>query len=53
MLASGNGHAETVDMLLKRGAKVDLPDIVRKWIHSCTSYMCYIYGLHETVGGAT
>ena len=40
MQASAGGHTETVEMLLERGATVDLPANVRNMIHSCTSCMC-------------
>ena len=40
MVASENGHTETVNMLLEHGAEVDLADKVRNRIHNYTSCMC-------------
>ena len=39
MCASGNGHIEVVDTLLQHGARVDLKDKVRNYIHSLSHYM--------------
>ena len=39
MYASGNGHVEVVDTLLQHGAKVDLKDNVRNYIHSLSHCM--------------
>ena len=40
MVASQNGHTETVNMLLEHGAEVDLANKVRNRIHNYTSCMC-------------
>ena len=47
MQASAGGHTETVEMLLKHGATVNLPDNVRNTIHSSTSCMCVCMRLLE------
>ena len=39
MYASGNEHVEVADILLQHGARVDLKDNVRNYIHSLSHYM--------------
>ena len=40
MAASGGGHTETVEMLLERGATVDLADNVRNMIYIVLQVVC-------------
>ena len=39
MFASINGQLEVADTLLQHGARVDLKDNVRNYIHSLSHYM--------------
>ena len=43
MFASGNRQVEVVDTLLQHGARVDLKDNVRNYIHSLSHYMHVIH----------